>query len=83
MYCQDTFLDEQLAIFIQERELDYVAMVNPDDFVRWVFPRLYYTRIPKYEVIADEFAYTLSTTDISSIENEEGFLALLASVLDK
>jgi len=83
MYYQETFLDEQLAIFIQERELDDVAAVNPDDFVRWVFPRLYYTRIPKYEAIADEFGYTVTTTDISSIENEKGFLALLTSVLDK
>ncbi len=83
MYYQETFLDEQLAIFIQERELDYVATVNPDDFVRWIFPRLYNSRIPKYEAIAEEFGYTVSTADISSIENEEDFLALLSNVLNK
>ncbi len=48
MYYQEVFLDEQLAIFMQEKGLDYVALVNPDDFVRWVFPRLFYARIPRY-----------------------------------
>ena len=82
MYYQESFLDKELVVFMQEHDLDYVALVDPDDFVRWVFPRLFYARIPRYEAIAEEFGYTISTKAISSIENEEDFLALVASVLD-
>ena len=82
MYYQESFLDEQLAVYMHERELDYVATIDPDDFVRWVFPRLFYARIPRYEAIADEFGYTVSTTDIARIESEEDFLSLISSVLE-
>ena len=37
LYYQDGFLDEQLAGYMRERGLDYIALVEPDDFVRWVF----------------------------------------------
>jgi hypothetical protein len=68
---------------MHERELDYVALVDPDDFVRWVFPRLFYDRIPRYEVIAKDYGYTITTDDISTLQNEEDFLALVANILDK
>ena len=82
MYYQESFLEEQLSAFMQERNLDYVATVNPDEFVRWVFPRLFYARIPRYEEIADRYGYTVSTSDIASVSNEEAFLQLVCSVLD-
>ncbi len=83
MYYQESFLEQQLAIFMREQSLEYVALVNPDDFVRWVFPRLFYARIPRYESIAKEFGYTISTTDLSVVHNEEDFLTLVAGVLDE
>jgi hypothetical protein len=83
MYYQSSFLDEQLAKYMQDKGLEYVALVNPDDFVRWVFPRLFYDRIPRYEAIAKDYGYTISTDDISAVRNEDDFLALVTSVLDK
>jgi shikimate kinase len=83
MYYQSSFLDEQLEEYMQKRGLEYVALVNPDDFVRWVFPRLFYDRIPRYETIAKDYGYTISTDDISAVQNEDDFLTLVASVLDK
>ena len=82
MYYQESFLTTELANFMQEKELEYVATVNPNEFVRWVFPRLFYSRIPRYEAIAEEFGYTVSTTDIANVTNEDDFLRLVASVLD-
>lgn len=81
MYYPEVFLDEQLQIFMQERSLDYIALIDPDEFVRWVFPRLFYARIPKYEAIAEKYGYTVTTTDIAMIENESDFLSLIESVL--
>ncbi len=81
MYYQEKFLDEQLEIYMRERELEYVATIDPNEFVRWVFPRLFYARIPRYESIAAEFGYTVSANAIANIKNEEDFISMLTEVL--
>ena len=40
LYYKEEFLDEQLAAYMRARNLDYIALVDPDDFVRWVFPQV-------------------------------------------
>ena len=81
MYYRATYLDEQLGIYMQENNLEYVAMVNPDEFVRWVFPRLFYSRIPRYEAIAEKYGYTIKTEDLYKIKTEADFLALVEKAL--
>ena len=34
LYYRESFLDEQLAAYMSENNLDYVALIEPDDFVR-------------------------------------------------
>ncbi len=81
MYSQSDFLDEQLAIYRQENSLEYVAMIDPDEFARWIFPRLFYSRIPRYEAIAKKYGYTIKTEDLYKIKTEADFLALVEKVL--
>ncbi len=81
LYYRPNFLDEQLAIYMRENKLEYVAMINPDDFVRWVFPRLFYARIPRYEAIAKKYGYTIQTRDLYQIESEADFLDLVEKAL--
>ena len=83
LYFREEFLDEQLAQYMGERQLEYVAMVDPDDFVRWVFPRLYQARIPRYEDIAAKFGYTVTTEELAAVEVEADFLELMVQVLDR
>lgn len=83
LYFRDSFLDEQLTEYLQMNQLEYAAMVNPDEFVRWVFPRLYYARLPRYESISSQYGYTVNANDIESIECEDDFLSIVAKVLDK
>jgi len=82
LYYREAFLDEQLAIYLQERGLPYIAMVDPDDFVRWVFPRLYSARMPRYQKIADEFGYTVSTDELAQVNDEADLMRLLENLLD-
>ena len=82
MYYQEAFLEKYLALFMQERGLEYVATVNPDEFVRWVFPLLFYARIPRYEAIAEEFGYSVNANEIAEIKNEEDFLTMIAATID-
>lgn len=77
LYYREAFLDEQLGIYQVEKGMDYVAMIDPDDFVRWVFPRLFRARLPRYEQIAREYGYTITTEEIAGVRNEKGFLALV------
>ena len=81
MYYQPEFLDEQLAIYKQENNLDYVAMIDPDEFVRWVFPRLFYARIPRYESIAQKYGYTIKTEDLYQVKTEADFLSLVENAM--
>src|SRR5690606_27995672 len=51
LYYPETFLDRRLAEYMEERGLEYVALIDPDDFVRWVFPKLFKDRLPRYQAI--------------------------------
>lgn len=82
LYYRESFLDEQLAEYLKLHNLEYAALINPDDFVRWVFPRLFYSRIPRYEAIANTHGYTVSTKDIETVRNEKDFIRVIAKVLD-
>ena len=81
LYYRAEFLDEQLSIYMQENKLEYVAMIDPDDFMRWVFPRLFYSRIPRYEAIAEKYGYTIKTEDLYQIKTEDDFLTLVEKAL--
>lgn len=81
LYYREAFLDEQLAIYMEELDLPYVAMIDPDDFVRWVFPRLFYSRIPRYQRIADTYGYTITTDELAHVDDEAGFLSLIETAL--
>jgi hypothetical protein len=77
LYYRADFLDEQLAAYKAEHRLEYVAQIDPDDFVRWMFPRLFYARIPRYEAIAGRYGYTITTEELAAVDDEPGFLQLI------
>ena len=81
LYYREAFLNEHLALFMKERGLPYVALIDPDEFVRWIFPRLFYSRIPSYRAIAAQYGYTVSTAELAAIENETDFLRLLETAI--
>jgi hypothetical protein len=83
LYYREAFLDEQLADYMREQELTYVSLIDPRDFARWVFPRLFRSRIPRYEAIAAEQGYTVSTDELSQVESEMDFLNLLERVIER
>ena len=83
LYYREVFLDEQLLEYMQQQEIEYVAQIDPDDFVRWVFPHLFYSRIPRYEAIAKEYGYTITTTELAKVQTEQDFMALIEKALEK
>jgi len=83
LYYREEFLDQQLDRYMQDNEIPYVAMIEPLDFVRWVFPRLFRARIPRYEKIAAENGYTVTSNELSQVRNEHDFLNLLEKVIQR
>lgn len=83
LYFREKFLDEQLAEYMREKSLEYAALIEPDDFVRWVFPRLFHARIPRYEAITERYGYTVTTDEIEHVKNENDFLQLIEQILDR
>ncbi len=81
LYYRPAFLQEQLPVYMKEKGIDYIAQIEPDDFTRWVFPRLFHSRIPRYEAIAGPHGYTVTSQEVSKVGNEQDFLALVEAAI--
>ena len=82
LYYQEAFLDANLAVYLRDKGLASADEVDPDDFVRWVFPALVAHRRPKYEALAARHGYTVDARLTEQVRTEADFLELVASVLD-
>lgn len=82
LYFPAEFLNQSITEYMSEKELEYVALIDPDDFSRWVFPKLFRNRIPKYKAIADEFGYSISADDARTIKTAQDFIDLIAKAID-
>ena len=81
LYYREDFLDEQLALYMNERGIGYVSLIDPQDFTSWVFPRLFRARIPRYADIAQKYGYTVTTKELSQVTDEKSFLDMLEAVV--
>lgn len=81
LYYRESFLAEQLDVYMQERSIPFVALIDPDDFVRWIFPRLFVSRLPRYQSIADRYGYTISTEQLAEVNSEQDFMQVLESAI--
>ena len=82
LYYDPDFLDSRLTQFISDKNLNSSDEVEPDEFVRWVFPQLVEHRRPKYEALAQNHGYTVVANDVEKIQNEEDFVDMICQVLD-
>ena len=81
MYYQAEFFQQQIDVYLKEKGLIYVAQIVPDDFVRWVFPRLLEHRKPKYAEIADKYGYTIDSEDLYKCNNADEVFSLIHEAL--
>ena len=81
LYYREAFLDARLAEFMQENNYHDVNTIPPDDFVSWVFPKLFQSRLPRYQAIADKYGYTLDASDVARVNNDNDFIQLIAAAI--
>ena len=80
LYYRPEFLLEQLEVYLRENGLQYAAEMDPDEFTRWVFPRLFHSRVPRYEEIARQ-GYTVTSREVAQVRDEQDFLGLLEAAI--
>jgi len=81
LYYREDFLDASLAEFMQENNYSNADSIPPDEFVSWVFPKLFKSRLPRYQAIADKYGYTVDASDIARVDNDNDFIQLIASAI--
>jgi hypothetical protein len=81
LYYREAFLDEKLAEFAELRNYSSTDAIDPDDFVSWVFPELFKSRLPRYQAIADQYGYTVDANDVATVKGEDDFIQLVAKAL--
>ena len=81
LYYRPSFLAENLPLYLQEKGLTYVAEIEPDDFTRWIFPRLFHSRLPRYQAIADPHGYTVTSQEVAQVRDEADFLTLVETAI--
>jgi hypothetical protein len=82
LYYRADFLQEHLQIYLNETGLEYAAQVDPDEFARWVFPRLFHSRLPKYAAIA-ELGYTVTSEEVDKVKDDADFGRLLETAIER
>lgn len=83
LYYREEFLDAQLAEFMHNNADSDADSIVPDEFVSWVFPKLFKSRLPRYQAIADQYGYTLDANDVAKVSNEDEFIQLIATAIDQ
>jgi len=81
LYYREAFLDEKLAEFMRMKNYPSADVIPPDEFVSWVFPELFKSRLPRYEAIANQYGYTVDANDVATVKNEADFIRLVADAL--
>jgi hypothetical protein len=81
LYYREAFLEDKLAEFMRMKGYANPSCIPPDEFVTWVFPELFKSRLPRYQAIADQYGYTIDANAASHVKNEDEFIRLVAQSL--
>ncbi|WP_374090509.1 ATPase [Methylomicrobium lacus] len=81
LYYREEFLDEKLPEFMALKNYATTDEIPPNEFVTWVFPELYRSRLPHYEAIAEQYGYTIDAHDAAKVETEDDFIRLVAAAI--
>ncbi len=81
LYYRPAFLAEHLPVYMAEKGVEFVAQIEPDDFTRWIFPRLFHSRVPRYQAIAGPHGYTVTSEEVARVRGEADFLALIEAAI--
>jgi len=83
MYYRPHFLIEKWTEFKALNNVRDDADVDPDAFGAWGFEALLKDRLPRYQMLADNFGYTIEASDLATVRDGDEFLDLVAGAIRK
>ena len=83
LYFNEKFLDEKLSQYLSIEGLASPDDIEPDHFVKWIFPELLEYRRPLYEKIALEDGYTVDANLVSQVSSEADFIDMIADAIER
>jgi hypothetical protein len=83
LYYREAFLDEKLTEFMRLNNYASPDDMPPDEFVSWVFPELFKSRLPRYQAIADQHGYTVNANEVAGVKTEADFIKMISDALAK
>ena len=81
LYYGEPFFRRSLARYLETEEPTSPESIDPDRFVRWIFPRLVEHRRPLYEGIASAHGYTVTAADAETVRDDRDFIELVARAI--
>ncbi len=69
--------DTWVAQYAMQHKVKNTDEFDKDDFARWVFPKLFENRLPKYQAIADKYGVTISSQEFKDIKTADEFLDVI------
>ncbi len=82
LYFPPAFFHEWLGDYMKKEKCAAPEDINPDAFAGWVFPKLFASRVPKYERLAEMYGVTVEGKDIGRLTSADEFVDLVAEALD-
>jgi hypothetical protein len=81
LFFPPALFDGWVEDFLAEKDLGSPDEMEPDEFSRWVFPRLFKSRLPKYQRLADLYGVTIESAEMHALKSEADFVARVAERL--
>ncbi|MBX2834914.1 MAG: hypothetical protein KTR28_08070 [Micavibrio sp.] len=82
LYYSPDFLIDRLDAYMEQFDVAGVDMINPNEFLRWVFPFLFQARLEKYQVLADFFGVSVYSDKFADVKSAEDVMAVIAEALE-
>ncbi len=74
-------LEGWLSDYLKMNNISTPDDIRPNDFSRWVFPKLLSSRLPKYERLADLYGITIPAAAFEDLESSEHFNEIISGHL--
>lgn len=81
LYFPPSFLTERLQRYFEKFDLVDFDEIDPLEFLRWVFPSLFESRLPKYKKLAQRYGVVVPSHEMV-FETEDEFFQIIAKALD-
>ena len=74
LYFPPALFDRWLAEYMEQKKVSRVEEMDANDFSAWVFPKLFRSRLPKYEALAAKHGVVIAADDARAMTSTDEFL---------